>query len=84
MRNDSGWNRQEQPWKDRRSVIVINEQKDQKLNNAYNKEESYQMTMYFVRRMREKGLLTDVEYEAIDTRMRQKYQPIFVKFIEQI
>jgi len=84
MRNDSGWNRQEQPWKDRRSVIVINEQKDQKLNNTYNKEESYQMTMYFVRRMREKGLLTDVEYEAIDTRMRQKYQPIFVKFIEQI
>lgn len=84
MRNDSGWNRQEQPWKDRRSVIVINEQKDQKLNNTYNKEESYQMTMYFVRRMREKGLLTDVEYEAIDTRMRQKYQPIFVTFMEQI
>lgn len=84
MRNDSGWNRQEQPWKDRRSVIVINEQKDQKLNNTYNKEESYQMTMYFVRRMREKGLLTDMEYEAIDTRMRQKYQPIFVTFMEQI
>lgn len=50
----------------------------------YTREEAYQMTMHFVRRMREKGLLTDTEYEAIDTMMRQKYQPIFVTFMEQI
>ena len=50
----------------------------------YRREETYQMTMHFVRSLREKGLLTDVEYEAIDTKMRQKYQPIFVTFMEQI
>lgn len=52
--------------------------------DSYTREEAYQMTMYFVRRMCEKGLLTDTEYEAIDTIMRQKYQPIFVTFMEQI
>lgn len=52
--------------------------------DSYTREEAYQMTMHFVRRMREKGLLTDAEYEAIDTMMRQKYQPIFVTFMEQI
>lgn len=52
--------------------------------DGYHREETYQMTMYFVRRMCEKGFLTDGEYEAIDTRMRQKYQPIFVTFMEQI
>lgn len=50
----------------------------------YTREEAYQMIMHFVRRMREKGLLTDAEYEAADTMMRQKYQPIFVTFMEQI
>lgn len=50
----------------------------------YTREEAYQMTMHFVRRMREKGLLTDAGYEAADTMMRQKYQPIFVTFMEQI
>ena len=50
----------------------------------YTREEAYQMTMHFVRRMREKGLLTDAEYEVADTMMRQKYQPIFVTFMEQI
>ena len=52
--------------------------------DSYTREEAYQMTMHFVRRMREKGLLADTEYEAIDTIMRQKYQPIFVTFMEQI
>ena len=49
-----------------------------------NKEETYQLTMHFARQMKEKGLITDPELQAIDTMMRQKYQPIFVTFIEQI
>ena len=40
--------------------------------------------MHFARQMKEKGLITDQELQAIDTMMRQKYQPIFVTFIEQI
>ena len=40
--------------------------------------------MHFARQMKEKGLIPDPELQAIDTMMRQKYQPIFVTFIEQI
>lgn len=52
--------------------------------DTFNKEEIYQLTMHFVRQMKEKGLITDPELQAIDTMMRQKYQPIFVTFMEQI
>lgn len=52
--------------------------------DIFNKEETYQLTMHFARQMKEKGLITDPELQAIDTMMRQKYQPIFVTFMEQI
>ena len=50
----------------------------------YEREETYQMTMHYVRKMLEKSLISQQEYDAIDTIMRQKYRPIFVTFMEQI
>lgn len=50
----------------------------------YGREEAYQVTMHYVRKMLDKAILSQQEYEAIDTIMRQKYQPIFVTFMEQI
>ena len=50
----------------------------------YSREEAYQMTMHYVRKMRDKALISQQEYDAIDTIMRQKYRPIFVTFMEQI
>ena len=50
----------------------------------YSREETYQMTMHYVRKMLDKALISQQEYDAIDTIMRQKYRPIFVTFMEQI
>ena len=50
----------------------------------YSREEAYQLTMHYVRKMLEKALISQQEYDAIDTIMRQKYRPIFVTFMEQI
>lgn len=44
----------------------------------------YQLTMHYVRKMLDKAIISQQEYEAIDSVMRQKYQPIFVTFMEQI
>ena len=38
------------------------------------KEVVYQMTMSAARRMLEKGLITEEQYQKYDTKMRQKYQ----------
>lgn len=40
------------------------------------KEVVYQMTMSAARRMLEKGLITEEQYQKYDTKMRQKYAPI--------
>ena len=40
------------------------------------KEVVYQMTMSAARRMLEKGLITEEQYQTYDTKMRQKYAPI--------
>ena len=37
----------------------------------------YQMTMSAARRMLEQGLITREEYSEFDTKMQQKYRPIF-------
>ena len=39
----------------------------------YNREEAYQLTMHYVRKMLDKALISQQEYDAIDTNMRQKY-----------
>lgn len=40
------------------------------------KEVVYQMTMSAARRMLEKGLITEEQYQKYDTKMRQKYASI--------
>lgn len=37
----------------------------------------FQMTMSAARRMLEKGLISEEEYKQFDTKMQQKYLPIF-------
>ena len=37
----------------------------------------FQMTMSAARQMLEKGLISEDEYKQFDTKMRQKYCPIF-------
>ena len=37
----------------------------------------YQMTMSAARQMLEKGLISEEEYKQFDTKMQQKYRPIF-------
>ena len=41
------------------------------------KEIIYQMTMSAARQMLEKGLISEDEYKQFDTKMQQKYRPIF-------
>ena len=50
----------------------------------FQKEEAYQMTMYYVRKMLNKSLISPQEYDAIDRLMRQKYKPIYVPYNEHI
>ena len=50
----------------------------------FQKEEAYQMTMYYVRKMLNKALISLQEYDAIDRLMRQKYKPIYVPYNEHI
>ena len=37
----------------------------------------YQMTMSAAQQMLEKGLISEEEYKQFDTKMQQKYNPIF-------
>lgn len=37
----------------------------------------YQMTMSAARQLLEKGLISEQEYKDFDTRMQQKYEPVF-------
>ena len=54
-----------------------------------NKEEGrreivIQMTMSAARKMLEQGLITREEYEEFDTKMQQKYRPIFGSLLSDI
>lgn len=54
-----------------------------------NKEEGrreivFQMTMSAARKMLEQGLITREEYEEFDTKMQQKYRPIFGSLLSDI
>ena len=43
----------------------------------FEREKSYQLTMYIARKMLKNGIITDNEYCIIDTNSKQKYQPVF-------
>ena len=44
----------------------------------------FQMTMSAARQMLEKGLISEDEYKQFDTKMQQKYRPIFVTLFSNI
>lgn len=46
------------------------------MNKEWNNEFQYQLTMSFVRRLKENGTISDNEYKQIDTIMLEKYRPI--------
>lgn len=43
----------------------------------FEREKLYQASMNLFKIMLEKGLITEEQYAIIDTKMREKYQPIF-------
>ena len=44
----------------------------------------FQMTMSAARQMLEKGLISEDEYKQFDTKMQQKYRPIFSTLFSNI
>ena len=42
----------------------------------FDREQRYQVVMHFVRKMLDRGLITQEEYCQIDTRNRRKYLPV--------
>lgn len=47
-------------------------------------EKLYQATMSMVRRMLEKGLISEEEYRQIDTMFLKKYRPVFGTLFSEI
>ena len=47
-------------------------------------EKLYQVTMSMVRRMLEKGLISEEEYRQIDTMFLEKYRPVFGTLFSEI
>ena len=47
-------------------------------------EKLYQATMSMVRRMLEKGLISEEEYRQIDTMFLEKYRPVFGTLFSEI
>ena len=46
------------------------------MNEEWNNEFQYQLTMSLVRRLKNNGTISDNEYKQIDTIMLEKYKPI--------
>ena len=46
------------------------------MNEEWNNEFQYQITMSLVRRLKNNGTISDNEYKQIDTIMLEKYKPI--------
>lgn len=45
--------------------------------DQFEREKLYQATMNMFQAMLKDGLITEEQYSIIDTKMREKYQPIF-------
>ena len=46
-------------------------------NKSFERETSYQVTMNLFRQMLKQGVINKDEYNKIDTKMIEKYQPVF-------
>ena len=53
-----------------KAVMAVNE-------DQFEREKLYQATMNMFQAMLKDGLITEEQYSIIDTKMREKYQPIF-------
>ncbi|MDJ0304687.1 SHOCT domain-containing protein [Dehalobacter sp.] len=40
-------------------------------------EKDYQISIHLAKTLRQKGLLSDEEYAIIDTKLQEKYRPLF-------
>lgn len=45
-------------------------------DEQFEREKLYQASMEMFRKMLDQGLITEEEYEVIDTKMSEKYRPI--------
>lgn len=52
-----------------KAVIPMNDEQ-------FEREKLYQASMEMFRKMLDQGLITEEEYEVIDTKMNEKYRPI--------
>lgn len=48
------------------------------------RERRYQIAMHFARQMLEQGIINDDDYKVIDTRMTQKYTPVFGTLLSEM
>lgn len=49
----------------------------------FEREKSYQLTMYIAKKLLKNGIITENEYRIIDTNCKQKYQPVFGDIFSQ-
>ena len=49
----------------------------------FEREKSYQLTMYIARKMLKNGIINKNDYCVIDTNSKQKYQPVFGDIFSQ-
>ena len=50
--------------------------KTTQMNQVWNNEFQYQLTMSLVRQIKTNGIISENEYEKIDTIMLKKYRPV--------
>lgn len=50
-------------------------------NSDFNNEMNYGITMSYVKKLKKAGIITDDEYNKIDTIMLQKYRPILGRLL---
>ena len=53
-------------------------------NKNFERETSYQVTMNLFRRLLKQGVIDKEEYNKIDTKMIEKYQPVFGTLFSEI
>jgi len=53
-------------------------------NKNFERETSYQVTMNLFRQLLKQGVIDKEEYNKIDTKMIEKYQPVFGTLFSEI
>ena len=53
-------------------------------NKTIEKETSYQVTMNLFRQLLKQGVIDKEEYNKVDTKMIEKYQPVFGTLFSEI